>query len=43
MNDYQELRINTQGITLQVREYPRQAEALLLHFGGANSPAMNTH
>jgi pimeloyl-ACP methyl ester carboxylesterase len=37
MSDYRELRIATQGITLQVHEYPRQAEALLLlHFGGAN-------
>ena len=37
MNDYQEHRINTQGITLQVREYPRDAETVLfLHFGGGN-------
>ena len=37
MNDYRELRINTQGITLQVREYPRSADAILfLHFGGGN-------
>ena len=37
MNDYQEHRIPTQGIHLQVREYPRNADAVLfLHFGGGN-------
>jgi len=37
LRDYQEKRIPTQGIILQVREYPRDADAmLLLHFGGGN-------
>jgi pimeloyl-ACP methyl ester carboxylesterase len=37
MSDYQEHRILTEGISLEVREYPREGEALLcLHFGGGN-------
>lgn len=37
MLDYQDHRIATEGITLQVRDYPRKGQALLfLHFGGAN-------
>ena len=37
MIEYQDHRIATQGITLQVREYPLKADAVLfLHFGGAN-------
>jgi pimeloyl-ACP methyl ester carboxylesterase len=37
MIKYQEQRIATEGIMLQVREYPRKADAVLfLHFGGAN-------
>jgi pimeloyl-ACP methyl ester carboxylesterase len=37
LTNYQEHRIPTQGITLQVREYPRNADAVLfLHFGGGN-------
>jgi pimeloyl-ACP methyl ester carboxylesterase len=37
MTEYQDHLILTQGIHLQVREYPRKADAMLfLHFGGAN-------
>ena len=37
MNAFQDHRIPTQGINLQVREYLRSADAILfLHFGGGN-------